>query len=124
MKMRVEDKIDFGLPRQESQAGRSRVAGFSQKLSLEKQTEKDGPLDFRKKVKELQAAVEGLNKISDFFNYGYRFKIHEATENIMLLVLDLTKRPEKVIKEIPAEKFLDLMARIGESVGAFLDEYA
>ncbi len=121
--MRVEDKIDFGLIRQENQAGESRLAGFLQKLPPEKQVEKDEQLDLQKKAKKLQAAVEGLNKINDIFNYGYRFKIHEATENTMLLVLDTTKHPEKVIKEIPAEKFLDLLARIGESVGALLDEY-
>lgn len=96
------------------------MAVFPKQLPPEKQVEKD---DLQKKTKELQAAVEGLNKINDFFNYGYRFKIHEATESTMLLVLDITKHPEKVIKEIPAEKFLDLMARIGESVGALLDEY-
>ncbi|HCJ79364.1 MAG TPA: hypothetical protein DHV84_05165 [Desulfotomaculum sp.] len=89
----------------------------------EAKTPTEESFTFQEKAKELLAAVGGLNNLFTFLNYDYRFKVHEATEEVMLLVIDLTKHPEKVIKEIPAEKFLDLLAQIQQAVGMIIDEY-
>lgn len=89
----------------------------------EAKTPTEESFTFQEKAKELLAALGGLNKLFTFFNYDYRFKMHEATEEVILLVVDPTKHPEKVIKEIPAEKFLDLLAQIQQAVGMIIDEY-
>lgn len=49
-----------------------------------------------------------------------QFSVHEATKQIMIKVID-TKTKE-VIKEIPSEKILDMVADMCELAGVFVDE--
>lgn len=98
--------------------------GLKPSLTKEiKAPKKEENFNFQRKTTELLAAADKLNKLATFFDYDYRFKIHEATEKVMMLIIDPTKHPEKVIKEIPEEKFLDLLARIKQTVGMLIDEY-
>ena len=49
------------------------------------------------------------------------FSIHECTHEIMVKVVD--DETKEVIKEIPPEKLLDLVATIWQIVGLFVDKY-
>lgn len=107
----------------QKQAG-NRIKETKELKGEEAKTPVKESFSYQEKAKELLAAVGGLNDLFAFSNYDYRFKVHEATEEVMLLVVDPTKHPEKVIKEIPAEKFLDLLAQVRQAVGMLIDNYA
>ncbi|NLM46517.1 MAG: flagellar protein FlaG [Firmicutes bacterium] len=61
-----------------------------------------------------------VNKTTEAFNIGIRFKLHEGAGRLMLEVIDL--ETNEVIKEIPPKKLLDLAAGIREMIGLLLDE--
>lgn len=49
-----------------------------------------------------------------------QFSVHEATKQIMIKVIDINTK--EVIKEIPSEKILDMVADMCELAGVFVDE--
>ena len=48
------------------------------------------------------------------------FCIHEATNRITIKIID--KDTKKVIKELPPEKTLDMIAKVWEMAGILVDE--
>ncbi len=74
-------------------------------------------------IKVLKADTETLNRLAIFVGYDLRFKVHKATKRLIVQVVDSTRYPEEVIKEIPEEKFLDILAQIKNAVGTFMDDY-
>lgn len=67
----------------------------------------------------LQKAVENLNK-KMMNNSEAIFGIHEGTNRITIKIVD--KDTKKVIKELPAEKTLDMIAKVWEMAGILVDE--
>jgi len=51
-----------------------------------------------------------------------KFSIHEKTKEIMVRIID--NNTDKVIREIPPEKILDLVAKLWELAGIIVDEKA
>lgn len=84
------------------------------------QEQKSAGLLQRETVEELTPALEKLNKTAPIFDFRFHFKIHEATQRIMVQIID--RETGEVINEIPPEKILDLVARIQELVGILVDE--
>ncbi len=50
----------------------------------------------------------------------FEFNIHEATNKVMVKVVD--KETDEIIREIPPEKILDMVAKMWELAGLFIDE--
>lgn len=71
-------------------------------------------------LSELQNGVEKLNLTAQAFDTGLRFRLHEDSERLMVQVVDRSANNE-VIKEIPPEKVLDMVARIQDIIGLFID---
>lgn len=71
---------------------------------------------------ELDSVVEDLNKTVEALNKGLEFKVHEDTKRVIVTVVN--KDTDEVIREIPPEKILDMMAKINEIVGWLVDEKA
>ena len=69
---------------------------------------------------ELQEAVENLNKTVEAIDRALEFDIHEGTNRVMVRVVDRSN--DEVIREVPPEKVLDLMAELRELVGFLVDE--
>jgi flagellar protein FlaG len=69
---------------------------------------------------DLEKAVEQSNRL--FFNQDnhFEFKVHEGTGRMMVKLVN--KETKEVIKEIPPEKILDLIANIWDLVGILVDE--
>jgi uncharacterized FlaG/YvyC family protein len=65
-------------------------------------------------------AVEKLRSAGDLFNKRLDFRVDEATNRIVVKVIDT--RTDKVIKEIPPEQLLHLAAKIQEMIGLLVDE--
>lgn len=69
---------------------------------------------------DLEKAVEDSNKLIFKDNDHFEFKIHEGTGRMMVKLVD--NETKEVIKEIPPEKILDLVASIWDLVGILVDE--
>ena len=65
-------------------------------------------------------AIEKANKAFEGVFRKFEFSIHEKTKEIMVKVID--SATDEVIREIPPEKILDMVATIWEMVGIIVDE--
>ena len=70
--------------------------------------------------KELKHAVDRANNVLFKNNTHLQFKIHDVTKDVMVKIVD--DETGDVIKEIPPEKMLDLVAKIWEIAGIIVDE--
>lgn len=68
----------------------------------------------------LNRAIGKLKDAGDIFKRRLDFKIDEATNRIMIKVIDT--ETNKVVKEIPPEQLIRLAAKIQEMVGLLVDE--
>ncbi len=67
---------------------------------------------------QIRKAVEQLNK--KIGNSEAIFGIHEATNRVTIKLVD--KDTKEVIKELPPEKTLDMIAKVWDMAGILLDE--
>ena len=67
-------------------------------------------------------AIEHANKAFRIVSTRFEFSIHEGTKEIMVKVID--EQTNEVIREIPPEKILDIVAKLWELVGIIVDEKA
>lgn len=65
-------------------------------------------------------AIESANKDLVLHNTQLEFSIHEKTKQIMVKVLNTETK--EVIREIPPEKILDMVAKLWEMAGILVDE--
>lgn len=86
-------------------------AGVTDQSSQQKVTEE-----------EIIHAIEAANKSVQVYDRKLEFSIHERTKEIMVKVIDTNK--DQVIREIPAEKTLDMVAKLWEMAGILVDEKA
>ena len=66
----------------------------------------------------IKKAVENINK--NMSNGEAVFGIHEGTNRVTIKIVD--KDTKKVIKELPPEKTLDMIAKMWEMAGILVDE--
>ncbi len=69
-------------------------------------------------TEQIRKAVEQLNK--RIGNSEAIFGIHEATNRVTIKLVD--KDTKEVIKELPPEKTLDMIARVWDMAGILVDE--
>jgi flagellar protein FlaG len=67
---------------------------------------------------QIKKAIEEINKKAN--NSEAIFGIHEATNRVTIKLVD--KETKEVIKELPPEKTLDMIAKIWEMAGILVDE--
>lgn len=67
---------------------------------------------------QIRKAVEQLNK--RIGNSEAVFGIHEATNRVTIKIVD--KDTKEVVKELPPEKTLDMIARVWDMAGILVDE--
>lgn len=88
-------------------------------VSMGKTDDKDSQNDTSKAaVDAVKKAVNEMNRTSE--NKTVQFGIHEETNRMTIKILD--KESRKVVKEFPAEKTLDLIAKAWEIAGIMVDE--
>ena len=74
--------------------------------------------DQRNTNAQIKKAVDEVNKKA--VNSEAIFGIHEATNRVTIKIID--KDTKKVLKEIPPEKTLDMIAKVWELAGLMVDE--
>lgn len=70
--------------------------------------------------KQIIDVIEKSNHDLQMQNTSLKFSIHEKTKQIQVKVIDNTTN--EVVKEIPAEKILDMVAAMLERTGIFMDK--
>jgi len=72
----------------------------------------------------LEDKVGQLNRTMEIFDKRLRFEVHDETERIMVKILEkqTDNMTDEVIREIPPERVLDMLARIEEMIGLLIDE--
>ena len=71
-----------------------------------------------KSVEQINKSVEQINK--KMSNSEVQFGIHDKTNRITIKIID--KETKEVIKELPPEKTLDMIAKAWELAGILVDE--
>lgn len=89
------------------------------------QTIADNNAEMKAQETDLSAMHEKIKKsIADYSskmgNYEAQFGIHEATNRVTIKLVD--KDTKKVIKELPPEKTLDMIAKCMEIAGMLVDQ--
>ncbi|MGF7059803.1 flagellar protein FlaG [Brassicibacter mesophilus] len=81
-----------------------------------------GNESFNKRVseEELIHAIESANKSVNVYDRKLEFSIHDKTKEIMVKVIDTNT--DEVIREIPPEKILDMVAKLWEMAGIIVDK--
>ena len=74
--------------------------------------------EIQPKTDSAKKAVDEVNKKA--VNSEAIFGIHEATNRVTIKIID--KDTKKVLKEIPPEKTLDMIAKVWELAGLMVDE--
>lgn len=69
---------------------------------------------------KLIKSIESANDELVVYDRKFEFSIHEKTKEIMVKVIDTSTG--EVIREIPPEKILDLVASLWEIAGLIVDE--
>lgn len=72
----------------------------------------------KQKNEQIRKAVEQMNK--QMKNSEAVFGIHEGTNRVTIKIVN--KETDEVIKELPPEKTLDMIARVWEMAGILVDE--
>ncbi|MBB6216440.1 flagellar protein FlaG [Anaerosolibacter carboniphilus] len=70
--------------------------------------------------KQLIAEIERANKDLNIKSTNLKFSIHEKTKAILVKVVD--SETKEVVREIPSEKILDMVASMLERTGLFVDK--
>lgn len=82
------------------------------------QGNQDGQMD-EKQQEKMQKSLAELNK-SINQNTECQFGYHEATKRVTIKIVD--KETKEVIREVPPEKTLDMIAKVWELAGLLVDE--
>lgn len=89
----------------------------AQSVSVEKKVPEGVPAPENVSPEAIQKALDYANKMS---NSTAVFGYHQETHRITIKIVD--KDTEEVIREIPPEKMLDMVAKTWELVGLMVDE--
>ncbi|MCR4832571.1 MAG: flagellar protein FlaG [Butyrivibrio sp.] len=99
-------------------ASTDNAKAVSEQSSVSKAT-KDNEEFIKQENERIKAAVSEMNK-KMVNNSEAVFGIHEETNRVTIKIVD--KESKKVIKELPPEKTLDMIAKVWEMAGLLVDE--
>jgi len=91
-------------------------------INREEANEKPAGRDGKKEIDE-DTLIKMINQANKAFDAKYtrlEFSIHKQTHEIVVKVYD--KETNELIREIPPEKILDIIAKLWELSGIFVDE--
>jgi len=71
---------------------------------------------------QLTKATDELNNFMQSMNTDIKFKLHVATNQLMIQVED--SKTHKILKECPPHEVLDMVARMKEYLGSLVDKKA
>lgn len=126
----VGNAMPVNIPTTNSPSGTSRMEAApevkvdnsalkNQKIQI-KQAEVASEQRQTDKEHEVIQAIERANKHIRTYDRRLEFSIHDMTKQIMVKVINTEN--DTVIREIPSEKILDMVAHLWEVAGILIDE--
>jgi flagellar protein FlaG len=110
----ISGAVDFSLPSQRpEQANNSKQGAKESEITQNMTPSFPGE-------QQLIAEIERANVDLNIKNTNLKFSIHEKTKAILVKVVD--SETKEVVREIPSEKILDMVASMLERTGVFLDK--
>ncbi|MCG8540266.1 MAG: flagellar protein FlaG [Clostridia bacterium] len=92
-----------------------------QQNEIQKNNPKENELGNEKLSKKtIKEAIENTNRKLVSTDRKFEFSINEETNDVIIRVIN--KETDEVIREIPSEKILDMVAKMMELAGLFIDE--
>ncbi len=84
---------------------------------------KDQQLSFwdRTSLEELEESIKKLNTTAEAFNVELRFRMDEKTKDHHIVISVIERETEQVIREIPPEQVVNMVAQIQDLIGIFVD---
>lgn len=70
--------------------------------------------------KVVSEAIDKANKVISSSNRRFEYSVHKRTHEIMIKVIN--SETDEVVREIPPEKILDLIANLMQLAGLVVDE--
>ena len=80
----------------------------------------DKPLSKNIAQDDIMQAVKQANKVLEGTNRRFEYSVHEQTNTIMIKVIN--SDTDEIIREIPPERILNLIAKLWELAGLIVDE--
>lgn len=80
----------------------------------------DGFASAQEQNEKIRKTVEEINRKAAHNNVEAQFGIHEATNRVTIKIVD--KDTHEIIREVPPEKTLDMIAKAWELAGLMVDE--
>ena len=108
-----QPKTDSAVKAAETDAPEKGIVSENIKQAGEENVNTSQGADQRNTNAQIKKAVDEVNKKAIF-------GIHEATNRVTIKIID--KDTKKVLKEIPPEKTLDMIAKVWELAGLMVDE--
>ncbi|MCM3313518.1 flagellar protein FlaG [Bacillus sp. FSL K6-6483] len=93
-------------------------AAGQQPKALQQQNTKQPPIEGTKAAAFINETSQQLNKVA---KRSLNFHIHEELDRIYVQVID--EETNEVVREVPPEKILDLVAAMLKSVGLIIDRH-
>lgn len=90
------------------------------KLEVVKPAVEEAPVQITKE--QIQQAVEKMNRTMETYSTELRFKFHEKSGEYSIKIVN--PKDNTVIKEIPPESVLDMVAYFKEMLGLLVDKFA
>lgn len=88
------------------------TAGASETVPLDPATKKENR-------KDIERAMENLNKFFQPNNTHLKFTLHERLNEYYVQIVDGN---DQVVREIPSKKMMDMVANMKETLGILFDE--
>ena len=95
-------------------------SGTNVKSAIDKQMTEFEKRELPISEKAVKDAIERANNAISIANRKFEFSIHEKTKQIMVKVINTDTN--EVVREIPPEKILDILAGMMELAGLIVDE--
>lgn len=120
--MRVEGVSVISVAKSVPRVGQqARDAGLKDiDANVQRMLKGDPLLDKNVFEDDIMRAIKQANKALEGTNRRFEYSVHEQTNTIMVKVIDT--ETNEVIREIPPEKILNLIAKLWELAGIIVDE--
>ena len=105
----VQEPVDLNTQAVKTTEYSSQQKGYEENSSENQMTNSNA---------QIKKAIEDINKKA--YNSEAIFGIHEETNRITIKIVD--RSTKEVIKELPPEKTLDMIAKVWEMAGLLVDE--
>lgn len=85
-------------------------------------SDQDGQVQNKLSENLVEKSIEQANKVLQESNRKIERQVHDVTKTVIFKVIDI--ETNEIIKEFPPEKIQDMIAKMWEFAGLFVDERA